>query len=1301
MNSPIPSNEPGNQPEGLPSIAQMSEELERALFGSDSGPYIVVASDLTTTGGSGAFSLISREFHSAGLTTDMWEAFKRCAVCVHGQGEDLNVFARTFIDLATVAQHKSFSSEIARLVEKAVEFPINVQHYLAIVRSRLALDRGEYEVTTVAHATLSCLAKGLTHFDIEFEARAAEKLREFIADPERLASVLDLGTNKSSDISFRHLVEPLSGASEMPEIRPFIVDAYIDNAGDAARLVAAMHAYSRALDNTSPNNSSFVSGLLLEALPKLKEAGLDPLLIVEDVGFFVDSSRNEAYWMRYIERDAFYKEHEIEISSFPVLRSPSGAEAGEAHLVYTELGKTLASFSYGTGTKGYHALIVSSIVEIFEDNMSLGRNTPFELRELSQRIERSTELLQNFPVQGRRTLFAQTLHKTTSVLQNLYDKEGLDFSHLNEWVGHLLEKVPTGERRQLFVALEKAMHWHADNGQSFEYAVSQIKAFVDLREATRRYSSESLRYSDLARVIEDLVDRNLPLVGLHPWFVPQVADVLRGRSNAKEEVLKTQELLLKVHAAGFSAEERFYVDPRVYEYVDFCRRCHIPTTMWDATDEEISQITASSTENSPLIQKAKMQLAEPYLEVFEARYRAEGRDLSPAVRGLISLFRVTTDLTKRPAEPRPTQLDEILMRSLHKQLSVNGDIDRLILRFGRYPLLEPEENWFENLEKHQQWFLDEGLPIEFVTHKIVNLGAPEGLDEFDKAQLLGAFRLLSERVSEESDISTQLSFCDELSQSICTLLDLNTGQYAYDKVKGALRDMPKLEVSFLREQSLQLTTQRAMSLLLHKSEDDERSELETKLVERAKEVLNGIIADSPPYILSIGSELSPEALQSLQETHQVLSFGLDVSMGGFSTYRFPATRIGAKPAEIAQFGQESGAEVHAINGANLGVSPGRGYRIRGLQPDALFVPDPDTDQFGRPTFSQYYRAWSYGKAIDDLPMTDWWFTRTMITVSGPRDDRHTLKGDHFSLVIVNPQPIGHYKAEMLYLVSTDVWKSLFSGSLIPLDEYEGPDSRYRDVTRRGITVDTLYAESLRQGKPIFNLGWADNYTGTLVNAGQPQMAPYHEWERERQRETTTKFGHVHKSHILGPYQVQMHVLQEAVAPLQEGHRELRDLTGAYRDKILVWQQARANWHLGHTRVVGGSFDDEDSVEDDTLEMIEDGEFSVEESLGPYSGRMLWYAYDWHDHFLEHGETRTFRPPVLYRTTRNRWGAAVEPVLDTRDMTIFDGGSALELPVSYSNGRGDAELEMYRDLVLRKIGPNEDLRFLDRSLAGLD
>lgn len=437
--------------------------------------------------------------------------------------------------------------------------------------------------------------------------------------------------------------------------------------------------------------------------------------------------------------------------------------------------------------------------------------------------------------------------------------------------------------------------------------------------------------------------------------------------------------------------------------------------------------------------------------------------------------------------------------------------------------------------------------------------------------------------------------------------------------------------------------------------------------------------------------MSPEAEQALRETQQVYSFGLDVSYGAFPCFRFPATRIGDQRAELAQFGVDCGARVDAINGLHQEISPGRGYKISGLRPELGFIPDRKRGPNGERTFSLYYETWPYGRKLDDLPKLTYWFSRTMFGITGPRDDRHYVQGEHYTIVAVNQQPIGHYNAEMLYFVPTDVWEELFAPTLIRIDEYDGPTPDVADVSARGVNIADLYRLCGERGKPMFNLGWADNYSGTLVNAGTPQMPPFHEWERERQGESVSKFGHIHKSHMLGGWKTKMSELAEAFVPLQEGHTELFNVVLEYRYARLVLQQYLANWHLGQTLVAG---EDEDGQMELEMAMMDD------DDVGPYAGRMLWYAYDWYNHFQSNPATRTFQEPILFRTKRTRWGAyPIEPVLDTRGLSIFDGSAWDALP-PYSNGRAEFELEMYTDRVLRRLQRGEDLRFLDRKFAGV-
>ena len=487
---------------------------------------------------------------------------------------------------------------------------------------------------------------------------------------------------------------------------------------------------------------------------------------------------------------------------------------------------------------------------------------------------------------------------------------------------------------------------------------------------------------------------------------------------------------------------------------------------------------------------------------------------------------------------------------------------------------------------------------------------------------------------------------------------------------------PKEARSYL----LQVTAHGAEVTLLRTS-DELKAEAALKTFERITK------CDSVPYSLkNKDRSVNPLAQKTVNEAKSVVKRALSVHHA-FSPFMYLARRPpGKDPSLLARFGRAAARKVTYVNAKDIEGYPARGVMISGIIPGRVFAPDREAKANGLDPFHAYRENWDYLEdEFDDLSSTHFLFTRGLIAISCPGNEKYSIDGVHYSYVIFNDHHL-HNKGEVAYLVPTSVLQEKLKGVTVPYGESTGGyNPNYKDINEAGLTPEGLIAACKEKDLKWFDVGCGTNIGGGLCNADELDSAPLYSREKElrEQGHTVDIWNRVHKSHLSGKYVWEMTPEQDALMkPFRKRHDDAYRVSNAYQNLLDLCGLADARFHRGFTKGESEIVDeleklDEDGLPDITHEKqyLTESDGSVEDLYSnPNSRLILSEAYRWHAGGVEEGKTEPNFYPVFVLTPPNDWWTIPESspvILDTFDMRLTVDGEKIQLPVG---GASDFEAE---------------------------
>lgn len=1260
MNSPVQPEPQRNQ--NLPSIEAMNAELE-ATFPKSDGVLVLVTEILTGAIHGSPLGRISEAFHTEHAPVAAWLTFKIGARLCQRQRDDLDCFARAYLDVVRIPPPENFYPLLGRLLGYSYAHNINVHDFLVRLRERRKQQYFDTPIENLALAVLHGMIEGHNADGITAQIIAVERLRETLAGHPECAEILEVGVCPgagASVASYSQLKRVLEIGSVWQEFRDAVLGEILERKF-AEESIADFVQYCD--DLTRPRTPILATACTIagEWIASYRRRGWDSVKLLRPLIWYEQQHLTVEQLplvTTLVYRCAEIGEPLIQLTK-PVLIHLDEL-SDHALRAYARIDAEYSRLSvHNRSTSDRIEVLRPYFVGIMENLAFLGLDSEILIRHTAQEFFPLMQLRR-----GEGALFAQQVRlngiaEILAPLSALHTAKGWDDPNLNGEVyptldglvyrilfGSVQEIAPDFTRLELVAPLRRLI----------DSAATQQ---LNIGHVLLRLSIESEGSSMILAALEE---------GLSPsGSLDKLNDSIIARDVSSDEPLRGSlvRLFARLGELALPASERLALENQILSGASSYVRCDYIELLRELLGSALaaSDRGESSTLKS-LAKELKDRLFAEFAAPIQRVYEAKGWNSAPVLNALAAQLN-----SSKPWRPGFSALfREILDYYAEQQWRV----EHLFKRFAELA---------EHIELDlYRTSIDEiksaGVRLEFLSLHLASFMARRSRDDWGQVCIVGrkATRLYDGTI----DVETAYRITNEVNGMIHGLLELNTADHLFEKIAEALVEVePTLD--FFREQRRELCVHRAIHLLINARTPSAQA---SPLIQRAMRVMDKTIPDHPPYATPLSGELPPEVTRVLKETQQVFAFGYDLSYG-FSAEHAAAMRIGKRRAELAQFGVDCGATVHAVNSRSPGKVPGPGYIISGLNPELIFLADDRHDHRTPATFSRYYERWPWGREIDELRDTTYWATRFLFGITGPEYPRHRICGNHYTLTAVNQQH-GHYLAEMLCYVPTVVWEELFSGTLIPIDEYQGPTDEYADINARKITIAAIYARCHELDLPIFNLCSGSCYSGTLVNSNEPMRGPFSLWEIPLQRETRDAWGHVHKSHILTDYTKYMTAdLEREMVPMREAHDILFEKFRIDRYKMHIFQIARAAWRKGLTLDAGAEAPP-------PQEELDEGE-SI---FNPNAGRMLEYAYAWHHRFQEHGGD----PWILYKTKATRWGIIpTAPLIDTADLAIFDGRRWQQLP-PYSDGTNGEEMAMYRELVLRGLRQTDDIRFLDREFA---
>lgn len=198
---------------------------------------------------------------------------------------------------------------------------------------------------------------------------------------------------------------------------------------------------------------------------------------------------------------------------------------------------------------------------------------------------------------------------------------------------------------------------------------------------------------------------------------------------------------------------------------------------------------------------------------------------------------------------------------------------------------------------------------------------------------------------------------------------------------------------------------------------------------------------------------------------------------------------------LLRFGQRHG-RVSMLNASDNRSFPGKGFIIRELNPEGLFAARPEGFHAGQDPFALYRSAWpSIGPNIARLPRAEFLFSRGMLAIVGVDPDYFSLsvggKTLQYSLVIFNAHFENPFN-EVAQLVPTQILREFFRGTLAPLDDFTGFNSKRANAVER-IPNSRTFMRHRELGRYVINVGLPERVLSGLSDSRQNEFEAWYRY----------------------------------------------------------------------------------------------------------------------------------------------------------------------------------------------------------------
>jgi hypothetical protein len=398
---------------------------------------------------------------------------------------------------------------------------------------------------------------------------------------------------------------------------------------------------------------------------------------------------------------------------------------------------------------------------------------------------------------------------------------------------------------------------------------------------------------------------------------------------------------------------------------------------------------------------------------------------------------------------------------------------------------------------------------------------------------------------------------------------------------------------------------------------------------------------------------------------------------------------------IVNFGRDVARSVYVINSSDNNEFPGKGILLSGIIPEKAFAPDPHWEDAGK---DSPFWQWTEGNGLfaneyfhdfdfEDLRRTDFLMMRGMMAVMCPGNPRFKLDGVDYSYVVYNR----HFYSEgveVALLVPTVVLQEKIRNTLIDIEDFQGFSSEQDDAMEVGLGYIDLLDACEAKGLNLLNLTYGSVIGGGLCNAYLPESAPHYTWEREHDASAwTDRWGHIHKSFILGRYGSSMNnSLDEQLGFARELQKNVYDVSSALIDQSDAMRFALSFYKMGST-LISTSDDPDQDLEEQQFEEEEEENSSDEDpgAISPGRYRMLEEIYRWRQGAAENGWPVS-QIPILHSAYVLDPNNIPSPgqkkyELDLATMVLTtDDGETVQFPKD-GTGFGDEERDLWRIFVV--------------------
>lgn len=454
---------------------------------------------------------------------------------------------------------------------------------------------------------------------------------------------------------------------------------------------------------------------------------------------------------------------------------------------------------------------------------------------------------------------------------------------------------------------------------------------------------------------------------------------------------------------------------------------------------------------------------------------------------------------------------------------------------------------------------------------------------------------------------------------------------------------------------------------------------------------------------------------------------------GFGSLTFESRRsFDRESCLMARFGNDVGKSEY-VYAEDINKFPGRGIILSSVDPRRIFASDKQNSENPFQIWTDSLKIKPY--LFEDLSSAEFLFTRGLIAVLCPENNRYAIDGVNYSYVVLN----NHFLTsgtDVAFLVPTQVLKEKLSGTTISFEDGStAKKANTKDVNNEKMAISELIKGSLDLGLDVLNVGWASNLGGGLCNAYPPKSSPHFEWERDLDNvHSRDIFGHYHKAHIIDysdmselentiqSYIYSDHTMntvfddtlggtyEKKFTLLRVAHHNVFTVTKNFQDLLLLQKISLAMWHKGQTFgkgievFRGEEMGDSESIQANAptdSELLFDDSISL--SKNSKSVRMLRECYRWNQGRNATDDKSRF--PLLLIASAEKYSdkPSSEIVLDTYDMTLFvnEDGDKKIIPFN-PNEIGEIELGAWKRYVMEKVESDiwKDLRFYSREAVGL-